>query len=850
MGGTGGTAGGGGSAGDGGSAGGGGDAPSGGTAGAAATGGAAGTAGTAGAAASGGTAGTAASGGGAGAAGAAGSNGGAGNGGSAGTVGICNGSGGSSGSATIVCPVTARLQADFDGDGLIDCVALGQPTSSAVSLYRGIAGGMVASAPVVTNGILDFADAVAAADFDGDGPSDIFVVQVRYHAEASFSILHGRPNGVFVRANVAASAPQVSPNALDKAISVGDFNKDGRPDVLVGGMTRDLMGCVDLVVVTDVNETPQQIATIAPFCDYGSFKYSTIVWRTIVGDFNGDGKLDCGFIRTYEWMSGGSYLSIAYGNGAGAFTDFYYPALASGTNREVADVQVRDLNNDCQPDLLVTFAGGGPGPPVPFYLNGSTFTLEAVGTACTCAAGATGAGGATGTAGSTGAGGAIGTAGSTGAGGTAGTAGSSGMGGTAASGGTTGTAGSTATGCQATTGTAGAGGITVSVDQTNYLSGTTITVTFAGMPGNPQDWVAIAPAGSANTTYAGWAPTSGATSGTVTITAPAGAGTYVARAFPNNTFALIAESGAFPVSGSGVFTNKSSYVSGEGMVIEYAGLQGNANERIFIAPPGSSATTYVASITTQVVGGIGPIYLQHGATSAGVGTTGTYVARAINISTYTILFESAPYTVTTGTLPPKPTLSTNALTYAGGATISVNYANFPASPNGIMVLTPSLGFNVYGVVLIPGTAGSEIISTAHTNGQTSGCITFPTPGPGSYLARFLWDNTYLALGIQSPAFGVTTGSSGVTISSQSRYAVGAPITVTYTGMPGNADDWIAFTAADDANTVYLSYVQTNGQINGTATLTNSYGPGTYVVRAFAHGTFNLLAQTPFFTVGP
>jgi VCBS repeat protein len=349
MGGAGGTAGKGGGTGNGGSAGNGGNAGSAGTAGTAGTGGAAGHAG---------------------------SNGGAGNGGSTGNGGSCSGGGGSGGSGTVVCPVTADLQADFDGDGLIDCVVLGQPTASDVSLYRGIAGGTVASTPLVTAGIFNFANptgnnpySVVAADLDGDGPDDIFVVQMLYHAPSSFSILHGRPNGLFVRVNAASDGPQVSSSS---SISVGDFNMDGRPDVLIAGMTRDLMGCPALDVLTDVNETPRVVATVVPFCDTGSFTYSTIITRTIVGDFNGDGKLDCGVLRVNEWTRRGGGLHIAYGNGTGAFTAFYYPRLAYGTNQEIADVQVRDLNNDCQPDLLVTFAGGGPTEP--FYLNGSTFT--------------------------------------------------------------------------------------------------------------------------------------------------------------------------------------------------------------------------------------------------------------------------------------------------------------------------------------------------------------------------------------------------------------------------------------------------------------------------------------------
>jgi hypothetical protein len=69
-------------------------------------------------------------------------------------------------------------------------------------------------------------------------------------------------------------------------------------------------------------------------------------------------------------------------------------------------------------------------------------------------------------------------------------------------------------------------------------------VSYGGLPGFPDDWIAIAPVGAPNTTYLGYVFTSGQTTGTATFKAPA-AGTYVARAFPHNTFSLLAQSASF-----------------------------------------------------------------------------------------------------------------------------------------------------------------------------------------------------------------------------------------------------------------------------------------------------------------
>jgi len=90
--------------------------------------------------------------------------------------------------------------------------------------------------------------------------------------------------------------------------------------------------------------------------------------------------------------------------------------------------------------------------------------------------------------------------------------------------------------------------VPVRTDQSTYAAGASIRVAYAGMPGYPDDWIAIAPAGSADTSYLAYVLTNGQTSGTTTFTAPS-AGTYVARAFPANTFARLAESPPFSTTG-------------------------------------------------------------------------------------------------------------------------------------------------------------------------------------------------------------------------------------------------------------------------------------------------------------
>jgi len=268
------------------------------------------------------------------------------------------------------------------------------------------------------------------------------------------------------------------------------------------------------------------------------------------------------------------------------------------------------------------------------------------------------------------------------------------------------------------------GGATVSTDQSTYAPGNTITVTYSGLPGNPGDWIALAAAGSDNTSFLDYRYASGA-SGTATFTAPA-AGSYVVRAFAQGSYTLLGSSAAFTVSGAAISTDQSSYAPGSTITVTYAGLPGNPGDWIAFAVAGSDNTSYV---DYQYASGAS------GTATFSASTPGTYVVRAFAQGTYTRLAESASFTVT----------SLNAM-----------------------------------------------IST-----------------------------------------------------DQSSYNSGVTVTVTYSGLTGTFGDWIAVAVAGSDNTSYLDYQYASGA-SGTAFFT-APANGSFVVRAFIHGTYTLAAQSAVFT---
>jgi hypothetical protein len=64
------------------------------------------------------------------------------------------------------------------------------------------------------------------------------------------------------------------------------------------------------------------------------------------------------------------------------------------------------------------------------------------------------------------------------------------------------------------------------------------------------------------------------------------------------------------------------------------------------------------------------------------------------------------------------------------------------------------------------------------------------------------------------------------------YAPGAPIEIAFSGMPGNARDWISIAPAGAADTAFASYAYTNGEASGTVELRAPETPGLYELRAY------------------
>lgn len=107
-----------------------------------------------------------------------------------------------------------------------------------------------------------------------------------------------------------------------------------------------------------------------------------------------------------------------------------------------------------------------------------------------------------------------------------------------------------------------------------------------------------------------------------------------------------------------------------------------------------------------------------------------------------------------------------------------------------------------------------------------------------------------APGMQALAPGPAPGSSAATVTTDAAsYGPDQPITITWSGLPGNATDWVAYCPA--GATVYDcdGWAYTNGATGGSLTLPGSLTPGRYVARAYVNNTFSKIGESAAFVVG-
>jgi hypothetical protein len=190
-------------------------------------------------------------------------------------------------------------------------------------------------------------EGMVAADFNGDGRPDLAVTNVNTGTVSV--LLNTTPAGSTTPSYATQQTFTVV--GLPLSLAVGDFNGDGRPDLVVTNSNGKTVSVL-------LNTTPAGAAT-PTFAPQQTFAVGTQAIGVVVADFNGDGRPDLAVTNSVD-----NTVSVLLNTTpAGAGTPTFAPQQTFAVGNSPFGVTAADFNGDGRPDLVVTNNGlsGTPG---------------------------------------------------------------------------------------------------------------------------------------------------------------------------------------------------------------------------------------------------------------------------------------------------------------------------------------------------------------------------------------------------------------------------------------------------------------------------------------------------------
>ncbi|MFZ0792469.1 MAG: FG-GAP-like repeat-containing protein [Candidatus Korobacteraceae bacterium] len=221
---------------------------------------------------------------------------------------------------------------DFNGDGKLDLVTVNYGANDA-SVLLGNGDGTFHTA--VNYGVGSMPDWVTVGDFNRDGKLDLAVANEcgndpTCQSGGTVGVLLGNGDGTF------QTMVSYKTGANSASVAVGDFNGDGKPDLVVTNY-----GSANVSVLLGNGDGTFQTAV--------NYRVGSVPTSVAVGDFNGDGKLDLAVSNESS-----NDVSVLLGNGDGTFQAAVNYAAGSGAYWVTAG----DLRGNGKLDLVVANLAG------------------------------------------------------------------------------------------------------------------------------------------------------------------------------------------------------------------------------------------------------------------------------------------------------------------------------------------------------------------------------------------------------------------------------------------------------------------------------------------------------------
>jgi uncharacterized repeat protein (TIGR01451 family) len=236
--------------------------------------------------------------------------------------------------------------ADIDGDGDMDIGLAGWTGSAAIAkVYRNQGNGVFAE--VTTAGLTgSWRGSLAWSDYDGDGRQDLVIAGCTDSpcTTPSTRLYHNAGAGVFTPVSTAAL-----PGVANGAAAWGDYNNDGKPDLILTGFTSTVGVSLTTGIASVYKNDGGGIFSPLETAGLAGMGNSAAAW----GDYDNDGNLDVlltGFTNTTR------IIKVYHNDGDGTFSELVGPGIVTAV--DVGAAAWADYNGDRRLDLLVTGDSG------------------------------------------------------------------------------------------------------------------------------------------------------------------------------------------------------------------------------------------------------------------------------------------------------------------------------------------------------------------------------------------------------------------------------------------------------------------------------------------------------------